>query len=132
MAGVKRVKALNGTCAPVEDLALSVEDFESLCADGVLKPHAHHLNLKPHIRLWGSRSAPGRTRASGHIEIEGFLPSSVLRLAGYRVKSDQSLSEEEEKKQILDQFEVTLVQFLRQHFPQCQVTVSPATVFCSS
>ncbi len=118
--------------APVEDLALSVEDFESLCADGVLKPHAHHLNLKPHIRLWGSRSAPGRTRASGHIEIEGFLPSSVLRLAGYRVKSDQSLSEEEEKKQILDQFEVPLVQFLRQHFPQCQVTVSPVTVFCSS
>jgi lysyl-tRNA synthetase, class II len=117
--------------APVEDLALSVEDFESLCADGVLKPHAHHLNLKPHIRLWGSQSGAGHARASGHVEIEGFLPSSVLRLAGYKTKPGQTLSEEEEKKQILDQFETSLVQFLRKHFPQCQVTVSPPTVLCS-
>src|SRR6185436_12563302 len=40
------------TVAPVEDLALSVEDFESLCADGVLKPHARNLTIKPHVRLW--------------------------------------------------------------------------------
>jgi lysyl-tRNA synthetase, class II len=119
------------TVAPVEDLALSFEDFESLCADGVLQPHAHHLMVKPHVRLWGSRSAPNCARASGHVEIEGFLPSSVLRLAGYRIKSETPLSEEEEKKQILDQLEVSLVQFLRRSFPQCQVTVSPATVFCT-
>src|SRR5204863_759322 len=32
--------------APGEDLALSFEDFESLCDDGVLKPHARNLTVK--------------------------------------------------------------------------------------
>lgn len=114
--------------APVEDLALSCEDFEALCGDGVLKPHAHHLAVKPHVRLWGRRSAPGAARASGHVEIEGFLPGSVLRLAGYKVTSAESLAEEEAKKRILDSIDRSLVQFLRKTFPQCQVTVSPATV----
>jgi hypothetical protein len=116
------------TLAPVEDLALSFEDFESLCDDGLLKPHARNLTVKPHVRLWRVASPLGRSRASGHVEIEGFLPNSVLRLAGYKIKSEESLSDEEEKKKVLDLLELWLVQFLRKTFPDCQVTVSPATV----
>ena len=54
--------------APVEDLALSVEDFEALCREGVLKPHARHLILKRHVRLWSycpgqdARLGPRRDR----------------------------------------------------------------------
>ena len=114
------------TLAPVEDLALSVEDFESLCRDGVLKPHAKHLVLKPHVRLWNAAGA--KSRASGHVEIEGFLPNSVLRLAGYRLGGEESLPEDEEKKRVLGKVEVGLVRFLEQTFPNCQVTVSPSTV----
>lgn len=114
--------------APVEDLALSFEDFESLCDDGVLKPHARNLTIKPHVRLWSLASPLGRSRASGHVEIEGFLPNSVLRLSGYKIKSDEKLSEEEEKKKVLDLLELSLVQFIRETFPECHVTVSPATV----
>ncbi|HVR35949.1 MAG TPA: lysine--tRNA ligase [Methylomirabilota bacterium] len=114
--------------APVEDLALSIEDFESLCDDGVLKPHARNLTLKPHVRLWGVGSPDGRSRASGHVEIEGFLPGSVLRLSGYMFKSGEKLSEDEEKKKVLDLLEHSLVQFIRETFPECHVTVSPATV----
>lgn len=114
--------------APVEDLALSCEDFESLCDDGVLKPHARNLTLKPHVRLWSVASLLGRSRASGHVEIEGFLPNSVLRLSGYKIKSEEKLSEEEEKKKVLDLLELSLVRFIRETFPECQVTVSPATV----
>ena len=87
------------TLAPVEDLALSVEDFEALCRDGVLKPHARHLILKPHVRLWSF--APAKSRGSGHVEIEGFLPNSVLRVAGYKLKAEEALSDEEAKKQVL-------------------------------
>jgi lysyl-tRNA synthetase class 2 len=112
--------------APVEDLALSVEDFEALCRDGVLKPHARHLLLKPHVRLWGV--SPGKVRGSGHAEIEGFLPNSVLRLAGYKIKTEEALSEEEEKKRVLGLIELSLVKFLQETFPACQITVSPATV----
>ena len=114
------------TLAPVEDLALSVEDFEALCRDGVLKPHARHLLLKPHVRLWSA--SPGKSRGSGHVEIEGFLPNSVLRLAGYKLKAEEALSDEEAKKRCWASIELSLVKFLQQTFPACEVTVSPATV----
>jgi lysyl-tRNA synthetase class 2 len=113
--------------APVEDLALSIEDFESLCRDGVLKPHAGHLTIKPHVRLWSAAS-----RASGHVEIEGFLPNSVLRLSGYNIKSDQPSSDDDEKKRLLDLLDRSLVQFLRKTFPDRQLTVSSATVMRQS
>ena len=112
--------------APVEDLALSVEDFEALCREGVLKPHARHLILKRHVRLWAT--APATSRGSGHVEVEGFLPNSVLRLAGYKIKAGEALSDEEAKKQMLGQMELSLVKFLQETFPACEVTVSPATV----
>ncbi len=114
--------------APVEDLALSWEDFEALCREGALRPHAHNLFLKPHLRLWPANASSNRARASGHVEIEGFLPNSVLRLAGYKVASEAPMSEEEEKKQVRDLIENSLVHFLRQTFPQCHITVSPATI----
>jgi hypothetical protein len=113
--------------APVEDLALSFEDFESLCHDGVLKPHARNLTVKPHVRLWSVASST-ESRASGHVEIEGFLPDSVLRLSGYKIQSKERWAEEEEKKKVLDLMEASLVSFLRKTFPDCKVTVSPATV----
>jgi lysyl-tRNA synthetase, class II len=112
--------------APVEDLALTVEDFESLCQDHVLKPHARHLMLKPHVRLWNV--SPGQSRSSAHVEIEGFLPNSVLRLSGYQLKAEAALPEEQAKKQLVGSIELSLVKFLQQTFPECQVTLSPATV----
>ncbi|MCX6912469.1 MAG: lysine--tRNA ligase [Verrucomicrobia bacterium] len=112
--------------APVEDLALSEEDFEALCQDHVLKPHARHLLLKPHVRLWNV--SPGKSRGSAHVEIEGFLPNSVLRLAGYQLKADAAMPEEEAKKQLVGSIELSLVKFLQETFPECQITLSPATV----
>ena len=112
--------------APVEDLALSEEDFEALCQDHVLKPHARHLMLKPHVRLWNV--SPGKSRGSAHVEIEGVLPNSVLRLAGYQLKADAAMPEEEAKKQLVGSIELSLVKFLQETFPECQITLSPATV----
>ena len=114
--------------APVEDLALSVEDFEALCAEGVLKPHARHLVLKPHVRLWTAPAPKGSWRASGHVEIEGFLANSVLRLAGFSIKAEIPLPEVEEKNKVLQLIEHSLVEFLRQTFPDCHTTVAPATL----
>jgi len=76
--------------------------------------------------LWSV--APGKARGSGHVEIEGFLPNSVLRLAGYQLKAEEVLSDEEEKKWLVGAIELSLVKFLRETFPECQVTVSPPTV----
>ncbi|HTV63290.1 MAG TPA: lysine--tRNA ligase [Verrucomicrobiae bacterium] len=114
--------------APVEDLALSVEDFESLCADGIIKPCARNLIVKPHVRLWNGTTPGGTPRASGHFEIEGFFSNSVLQLAGYKITFENRLPEDQEKQKILDLVNTSLVKFLREKFPQCHVTVSPATV----
>jgi lysyl-tRNA synthetase class 2 len=113
--------------APVEDLALSCTDFESLCNDGIIKPHARHLTVKPHVRVWNTRAGSG-LRASSHVEIEGFLASSVLRVSGYTSNSAVPLPEDQSGKQALDLLEVSLVQYLRKKFPECQVVVSPATI----
>jgi hypothetical protein len=113
------------TLAPVEDLALSSEDFENLCKEGVLKPHARHLIIKPHVRLW---NVAGKARASAHAEIDGFLAGSVLRLAGYKIGSEQGSSEEEAGKRALEAVDRSLVQFLRKTFVDCEITVSPPTL----
>ncbi len=108
--------------APVEDLVLSFADFEALCGEGLLKPHARNLILKPHLRFWGL------ARVSGHVEIGGFLSNSALRLATGIIQSGEPLSETDRGRQILDQIERALPQFLKKKFPDCEVTVSPATV----
>jgi lysyl-tRNA synthetase class 2 len=108
--------------APVEDLVLSFEAFEALCGEGSLKPRARHILVKPHLRVWE------KGRISGHVELEGFLANSVLRLAGWKSDANES----DGKKKALEQMERALPLFLKKTFPECEVTVSPATVLDSA
>jgi lysyl-tRNA synthetase class 2 len=96
--------------APVEDLALSWPDFKELCNQGLLQPHAKNLAIHPRARNWEGKWV------TGQVDIEGFLPNSILRLAGF------------EKGAGGRSFEVPLVEFLKEKFAGCQLTVSPATV----
>jgi lysyl-tRNA synthetase class 2 len=112
--------------APVEDLALSCDEFEKLCVDGILKPHAHQLFIKPHVRVW--HAPAGQSRASAHADIEGFLPGSVLRLAGFMFPAEPPTPGQDDKKKALESVEKSLSQFLKKTFPECHVTLSPSTV----
>ena len=116
--------------APVEDLVMGIDEFESLCAKGVLKPQCAHLTIKPHVRVWTPASRSDGPHASGHVEIEGFLPNSVL-LGGFKIESTGPLSEEE-KRRVSGKLEVSLVEFLHRTFPDCKTTVSPPTALRSS
>jgi hypothetical protein len=102
---------------PVEDLALTLEDFEALCGQGAFKPHARHLFVKPHLRFWANAGV------TGHVEIDGFLPNSVLRLAASLGNAEAASPE----KKVQDRMEHWLPAFLKKKFPHCEVTVSPAT-----
>ena len=113
--------------APVEDLTLAVHDFESLCADGLLKPQTTHLTIKPHVRLWNAPATPGKSRATAHVDIEGFLPNSALRVTGYSFPPSAPLPEAEGQKDTADVVDRSLLRFLRDKFPQVLVTVSPPT-----
>lgn len=121
--GVKEVPPV-----PADDAALSLDDFEDLFLDGVLVPAAQHLVLKPHLRLWDVRSPLGRSRASGHVEIEGFLSGGVLRLSGYKTKSEAPLSADEECARFIDLLDLTVVKMLRESIPEIHITVSQPTV----
>jgi len=109
--------------APVEDVALSLEEFEGLCENGALKPHAKNLIVRPHIRLW---TVNGATRATGHAEVEGFLPNSLLRIAA-SAPTAGSGEPGESKKQVLQALEKKLPEGLRKKFADREVTVSPPT-----
>jgi lysyl-tRNA synthetase class 2 len=102
--------------APVEELALSFEDFVVLCAEGSLRPHARHLFIRPHLRVWD------KDRVSGHVEMDGFLPASVLRLAGWKSNGPDA------RQRVMGQLEKDLPQFLKKTFPDFESTVSPVTV----
>ena len=122
-AGIYGVK--EAVPAPVEDLALSWEDFRSLCADGVLRPHARSLVLKPHVRIWAD--AAGGSRASGHVDVEGFVHNSVLRVTGFSVKAVERLQDAAVIAMASERVEQSLASFIRATFPESHVTVSPAT-----
>jgi lysyl-tRNA synthetase, class II len=107
---------------PVEDLALTLEDFEALCIQGAFKPHARNLFVKPHLRSWG------KGRVTGHVEIDGFLANSVLRLAASRGNADAASPEKSPESKVQDRMERLLPEFLKKTFPHCELTVSPATV----
>jgi lysyl-tRNA synthetase class 2 len=110
--------------APVDDVALSVEEFEKLCRNGALKPHAKNIIVRPHIRLWKSEEG---FAATGHAEVEGFLPNSLLRLAQSAPAAPAGMPEQEAKTKAAAALEKTLPEFLRKQFAGCEVTVSPAT-----
>jgi lysyl-tRNA synthetase class 2 len=110
--------------APVEDLTLSMGEFESLCDDGALKPHALNLTIKPHIHLW-EKTSSGNARMVAQAEIEGFLADSILRLSGYHKILP---SGSEPAGGAWEGIEKPLAAFLRKQFPGCELTVSPVTV----
>jgi hypothetical protein len=89
------------------------------------------VTIKPHVRIWRGAAMTDCARASD-VEIEGFLPNSVLRLAGFKIHSEAPLSEEAERRKFVELLEHSLVQFLRRTFPECHVTLSPATMLPSS
>lgn len=66
--------------APVEDLALTIEEARDLAKSGSLKPVGAHVTVKPHIRIW---NVENKVRVSGHAEVEGFAKYGVIHLAGY-------------------------------------------------
>jgi lysyl-tRNA synthetase class 2 len=116
------------TLAPVEDLALSFEEFEALCRSGALKPHTPHITVKPHLRFWAAPASGGGSSSSGHAEVEGFLPNGVLRLAGYKPSSGEPLSPDAAKKGPSEAFDLWVATFFRGLFPASHVTISPLTV----
>ncbi len=108
--------------APVEDLALGLEEFKALCRAGALKPHAKNLLLKPHVRTWRTG---GQAKVSAHLEMEGFLANSVVRVTGLAAAVGELTQEQATGEAV--KAVTGLADFLNNTFPGTQSTASPPT-----
>ncbi|MDB6058318.1 MAG: lysyl-tRNA synthetase [Verrucomicrobiales bacterium] len=108
--------------APVEDLALSQSEFEALCKEGLLKPQTTHVTIKPHLRSWPSG------RYTGHVDLESFVADSVVHLTGFNIELPKTISDDQAKEIFVGKLEASVLGYIRKTFPQCQFTISPATV----
>jgi len=109
-------------------LALHVEEFESLCRDGMLRPTADSLTITPHLRLWQTGQTTSGRGASGHVSIAGMLPSGSLQVAGYKPAAGEALSPEGEAAKFSQLLDASLMSFLRKTFPACPIKVAPVVV----
>jgi lysyl-tRNA synthetase class 2 len=105
------------TAATSADLALTFADFETLCANGGLKPASDHLTLKAHVRLWPD----GENRVTAQMEIDGFVPNGVLRLAGYKLELPSPAGADDVERSP-ERMEQSVAVFLRGKFPGCKIT----------
>jgi len=115
------------TLAPVEDMALGADDFRALCEEGLLKPHARHLALKPHLRVWNRPGGKG-PRVSIHADIEGLLPASVTRVTGPSQIWEAPTTDAEVQKWAEETIEREWTSPLRKRFPGLELAVSPPTL----
>jgi lysyl-tRNA synthetase class 2 len=101
-------------------LALENGEFQSLCADGTLKPVSRRLTLTPSLHVWKSASA---VRRSGQVIVEGFNADGPLMLSGYRPVAGTSSDENAEAQAFLDLLNAGLVASLKATCPDCEVKV---------
>lgn len=67
--------------APVEDLAVTIDEAKDLMSSGALAPVGAHVTVKPHIRIWNNKD---KVHVTGHAELEGFARHGLVHIAGYR------------------------------------------------
>ncbi len=107
---------------PVEDLAVTAEEFASLLAEGSLKAGTTHLTVKPKLHIWAT--ATGKWRISGAVEIESFLANGVVRVTGYTRLSDTATTTVAEHAALIAWIEKHVAAPVRQSSAATKVTIS--------
>ncbi len=105
---------------PVENLALSLEEFKAMLAEGSLVP-THKVSVKPHVRFFPLEK---RTRVSGHFEVEGLAHQGVIHLSGYSavIETDADLALESQK--LGHWFETMVTPAIKSANPNAHVKIS--------
>ena len=106
-----------------EDVVLTIEEFQTLLADGAMRPQAEHVIIRPYLRVWTCGSDGGPWTASGHLEVEGFFLDARLLLSGYRVCLEQPPADGQDTRGFVDVIGAEVVKPIRKHIPKCRLTV---------
>jgi lysyl-tRNA synthetase, class II len=104
--------------APVEDLALTVEEMKGLIANDGLAPVGLNITIKPHVRIWNIGKS---VRVTGHAEVEGFQRVGVIHLAGYQRAIEGSFKLDAEVELFKAHLDKELGESLRARVPQASL-----------
>ena len=106
-----------------EDVVLSIEEFQTLLADGTLRPQSADILIRPYLRVWSSASDSQTSAASGHLDVEGFFPDARLLLSGYHVRLDIPPATGLETRGFADAIRREVVEHIKRHAANCRITV---------
>jgi lysyl-tRNA synthetase class 2 len=110
--------------APVEDLAVNIEQARSLIENAALAPIGSLITLKPHVRIW---TLDKKVTVIGHAEAEGFDKLGVVHLAGYKRAVENSFKLDAEIELFKAFLEKELGAALKTKFPNAALKfVMPA------
>jgi lysyl-tRNA synthetase class 2 len=115
----------SGKEGAVFEEAMTIDEFQTLVEDGLLQPHSSTIIVRPCLRIWDKTTKDGVWKASGHLDLEGFLESGRLILAGYEVKSEEPMDPTREIRGLIDAIELGVCQPIRSHFGNCTISVDP-------
>jgi lysyl-tRNA synthetase class 2 len=123
-AAIYEIDELPEQAALAEDVLLTLYEFETLVADGILRPHEAGISVKPHLRFWTAQTAEGQYKASGHLEISGLVNARRVRVAGYTVKAAEKLDGQKEMAKYRAYVKWKMEKLASVHFGECKVQVS--------
>lgn len=111
-----------------EAVPLSLDEFETVAQQGIVKPHSKVLEVQPVLRLWKSPSFLGRWRASGYLSVNGVFQSKALLLVGYSAGSEERLDLAQEKRNFEDLIELGFTQPVKRLFSDCTIRIGDIAV----
>jgi hypothetical protein len=105
-------------------VALTLDEFEGLLADAVIRPVRGRIAVYPFLVLWPGPTSDGRWRATGYVEIEGFAASGRWRIPVHSVNEPEPLDSEREKRALLEAVHRRIADGIRSRLGACEVYVA--------
>ncbi|CAA9255842.1 MAG: Lysyl-tRNA synthetase (class II) [uncultured Chloroflexi bacterium] len=90
--------------------ALTLDELETLLADGVLRPVRGRVKVYPHLVLWPRQGNGGRRHASGYVELEGFAESGRWRVPVRSATAAEVIDVKKEAQALLETVKQRLVE----------------------
>lgn len=122
-AAIYDIDQLPGVVQGSEEILLTMDEFEELISDNILRPETSRIIVQLYLRIWDRATLDERWKASGYLEVDGFLRHKRLRIAGYSVKSEKQLDPEDEARRYKDLIEVTFNSMKHMYFANSEVQI---------
>ncbi len=106
-----------------EDILLTMDEFESLLREKTLSPSTPRITIRPYLRFWGKGAAQGQPKASGYLEIEGFIKDKRVRVVGFTIGPGEAVHDMKNTKRFRSLIESSIRDSIGEHFSDCDIRI---------